>query len=105
FDRPRFPTLALRPDGDFARKEFIPAEAVYAYIEAKNTLFLSGCAGEGQGVVHASAQVGRVKNVLSSREAVELTDVLPGVELGPGLTAGLAGAGWPQRRGGPRRIG
>ena len=42
FDRIRFPTLRLLRQDSFARKEQIPVEAVYAYIEAKHTLVLTG---------------------------------------------------------------
>jgi hypothetical protein len=40
FDRMLFPTLRLLPDEDYSRKEWIPIEAVYAYIEAKHSLRL-----------------------------------------------------------------
>jgi hypothetical protein len=38
FDRSRFPTLAMRERDNFSRKEFVPAEAVLCYAEAKHTL-------------------------------------------------------------------
>ncbi|MFY8001515.1 MAG: DUF6602 domain-containing protein [Candidatus Kapaibacteriota bacterium] len=38
FDQERFPTLRLLKKDDFAIKEQIPIEAVYAYIEAKHSL-------------------------------------------------------------------
>lgn len=38
FDRINFPTLLGRSDDAFDRKEHVPAEAVYGYIEAKYTL-------------------------------------------------------------------
>src|SRR5690348_3133356 len=41
FDRLRFPTLQLRGSGSY-RKEHVPIEAAYAYIEAKHTLVLEG---------------------------------------------------------------
>ncbi len=38
YDQERFPTLKLRRKDVYARKENIPIEAVYAYIEAKHNL-------------------------------------------------------------------
>ena len=40
YDREGTPTLRMLPQDDYARKEFIPVESVYAYIEAKSTLSL-----------------------------------------------------------------
>lgn len=42
YDRGRFPTLRILGENTFERHECIPFEAVYAYIEAKHTLTLSG---------------------------------------------------------------
>ncbi len=42
YDRERFPTLRLLEDDKYDKKQEIPIEAVYCYIEAKNTLILSG---------------------------------------------------------------
>jgi hypothetical protein len=42
FDRERFPTLRLFEDKKYAKKQEIPIEAVYCYIEAKNKLVLDG---------------------------------------------------------------
>ena len=38
YDRSSFPLIRSRKSGSFLDKEYIPAEAAYAYIEAKNTL-------------------------------------------------------------------
>jgi hypothetical protein len=38
YDQERFPTLKINQKDDFSRKENIPIEAVYAYIEAKHKL-------------------------------------------------------------------
>jgi len=38
FERSRFPTLRLHDRDDYSRKEYIPIEAAYCYIEAKHTL-------------------------------------------------------------------
>lgn len=42
FDRERFPTLRLLEDDKYDKKQEIPIEAVYCYIEAKNTLIVNG---------------------------------------------------------------
>lgn len=42
YDKDRFPTLRLLEEGKFDKKHEIPIEAVYAYLEAKNTLILEG---------------------------------------------------------------
>jgi hypothetical protein len=68
FERSRFPTLALRGRDDYARKEFIPIEAVYAYIEAKHTLNLDG--EDDQSLQRALDQVGEVKQLCSEREEI-----------------------------------
>lgn len=38
YDRLRFPTLRMLKENNFAQKEYVPIEAVYAYIEAKHNL-------------------------------------------------------------------
>ena len=38
YDKGRFPTLRHRGVGNFSRKEHVPVESVYAYVEAKHTL-------------------------------------------------------------------
>ncbi len=42
YDRGRFPTLRLLEEGKFDKKYEIPFEAIFAYIEAKNTLIFEG---------------------------------------------------------------
>lgn len=42
YDQFHFPTLRLLEDNTFAQKQQIPYEAVFAYIEAKNTLVIDG---------------------------------------------------------------
>ncbi|MCL4262800.1 MAG: hypothetical protein KJ069_06275 [Anaerolineae bacterium] len=75
FERSRFPTLMLRDHGDFARKEYIPAEATYCYIEAKHTLNLIG--DDGQSLTYACNQVGKVKELLSKREKLPPSQIVP----------------------------
>ena len=77
FDRIRFPTLRILRQDSFARKEQIPVEAVYAYIEAKHTLEIDG--DSGQSLKKASTQTARVKSL--AREAITHEQVDP--YLGP----------------------
>ncbi|NLX95611.1 MAG: hypothetical protein GXY83_05495 [Rhodopirellula sp.] len=61
-DRDRFPTLRIVEQEGFERKESIPLEAVYAYIEAKHTLHLQG--DDGRSITRACQQVAAVKFLL-----------------------------------------
>lgn len=61
FDREGFGTLRLLSQDRFERKESIPIEAVYAYIEAKYTLNLEG--KDGQSLSKACSQLAKVKNL------------------------------------------
>ncbi len=45
YDQFHFPTLRLLEDNTFAQKQQIPFEAVFAYIEAKNTIIVDGSGG------------------------------------------------------------
>ena len=64
YDQELYPTLRfLEPDNQFAQKEQIPVEAVYAYIEAKYTL-------NSDALKKAVKQVGAVKKLCYSRAAI-----------------------------------
>lgn len=65
YDKSRFPTLRTRPIRAFERKENIPIEAIYAYIEAKHTLTKDS-------LVKSLAQVKAVKQLCACRESVAL---------------------------------
>ena len=69
FERSRFPSLRFLAQSDLARKEEIPVEAVYAYIEAKNTLHLQG---KDENLTRALDQVKRVKKLILSRPDLPL---------------------------------
>lgn len=75
FDRTRFPTLRLLDAHDFSRKESVPIEAVYAYIEAKHTLNING-AGP-QSLDYALKQVEKVRKLVSEREPVRPGQIMP----------------------------
>ena len=85
FERSRFPTLALRDRDDYARKEFIPIEAVYCYIEAKHTLNLEGT--DPQSFSYACEQISRVKELCSSRPSLSPNQIAPYLNVGAGITA------------------
>jgi hypothetical protein len=68
YDSSRFPTLRLLDKVDFSRKEWIPIEAVFAYIEAKHTVELEGTGGPT--LRHACTQVTEVKKLCQTREQV-----------------------------------
>ena len=68
YDKDNFPTLRLLPEEDFSRKEQVPAEAVYAYIEAKNTLHLAGTGG--QSLEKSLDQVADVKRLPRERHGL-----------------------------------
>ena len=92
FDRQRFPSLGLRDENDFSRKEFIPIEAVFGYIEAKYTLNLIG--DDGQSFAKATTQVQTVKTLCNTRKRVEIGQ-LRHVDLG---TAIKGYPDWPEYR-------
>lgn len=64
YDRLRYPTLRLLGEDDYSQKELVPAEAVYAYIEAKHTLYFGG---GGDSLETAAKQVAKVKAVTRVR--------------------------------------
>jgi hypothetical protein len=81
FEKTHFPTLALRPKGDFSRKEYIPVEAVFAYIEAKYTVYMEG--DGGQSLIKALKQVRAVKELVATRPKVSSSQVSKYVNLEP----------------------
>lgn len=79
YDQERFPTLKLLKKDDYARKENIPIEAIYAYIEAKHTLNLSN--NESTSIGRAMEQVKTVKMLCASRIKTHLGQWDPYVRL------------------------
>ena len=73
YDQNRFPTLRLRIKNDFSRKENIPCEAVYGYIEAKHgfnkEVFLT-----------ALSQIENIKRLCNKRKKVGLYQNDPHIE-------------------------
>lgn len=83
FERTRFPTLALRERDDYARKEFIPIEAAYCYIEAKHTLHLEG--EDSQSLSNACEQISKVKDLCSSRPTITPNQLAPYLKVDQGI--------------------
>lgn len=71
YDQESYPTLRMIGDATFSRKEKIPAEAVYAYIEAKHTLYIEG--DGGQSLAKSLSQIEQVKQL--TRSAIPLNKV------------------------------
>lgn len=76
FDRLMFPSLRGLRREDVSRKEHIPIEAVYAYIECKHTLILDNAASASS-IQNASAQVAKVKALCGERERMVYTQSDP----------------------------
>ena len=80
YDHMALPTLAVRSSNEFLRKERIPIEAIYCYIEVKNTINIQGC--DSSSLNHAFTQVTNVKKLCSQRKPVSLTQLSPGINFG-----------------------
>jgi hypothetical protein len=76
YDQDRFPTLKLRKNQQYARKEMIPIEAVYAYIEVKHTINFNS-SNDNNSILKALNQVRKVKELCSTRKKVELGQIDP----------------------------
>lgn len=85
FEKSRFPTLAIRENGKFARKEFVPIEATYCYIEAKHTINLEG--DDPQSLSHACNQISKVKELCSTRSTISPNQIAPYFNVGEKLVA------------------
>jgi len=92
YDRDAFPTLRIVDQDGFERKESIPVEAVYAYIEAKHTLCIEG--DGDQSLAKACQQVRAVKSL--PREPVPWISQDPYVAY-PNATAAPP-TYWPESR-------
>jgi hypothetical protein len=67
FDRSRFPTFTIRSPDEILRKEYVPIEAVYAYIEAKHTLQLTG---DDSSLQKGLSQINAVRRLCSGRNSI-----------------------------------
>lgn len=80
YDRVHFPVLRATGEPQFDRKEKIPVEAVYGYIEAKHVLALEAASDDakGQTLETAVKQVARAKALLRTRAATRFPAELRG---------------------------
>lgn len=96
YERLRHPTSRLRREEEYyARKEKIPIEAAFAYIEAKHTLEIGG--ESAASLRKAVSQAAASKRLCLQRDPVPLTQIAQGVNLGANLTA-QPSPGWPDTR-------
>jgi hypothetical protein len=79
YDKHKFPRLRLIGENEFSKKEEIPVESVYAYIEAKHTLVLAD-SDHPQSLIKAMTQVSDVKKL--PREKRSLLHIDPYINLG-----------------------
>lgn len=91
YDKSRFPTLRLLDKNKFDKKQEIPVEAVYAYLEAKHTIILHE-PDSGQSFYKSFDQVSKVKKL--NREKRELVSIDPYTNLGSMFTA--TRNNWPE---------
>lgn len=77
YDKMRFPTLrGFENDALSPLKEQVPIEAVYAYIEAKNSICIEG---DGDNSLQKSlSQVAQVKMMCDRRDSVPVSAKMPG---------------------------
>lgn len=73
YDKDRFPTLRAATNRAFDKKDMVPIEAIYAYIEAKHTL-------NAESFKKSVEQVQLVKQLCSQRESVGIYQIDPHVE-------------------------
>lgn len=91
YDKSRFPTLRLLDKKKFDKKQEIPVEAVYAYLEAKHTIILHE-PDSGQSFYKSFDQVSKVKKL--NREKRKLVSIDPYTNLGSMFTA--TRNNWPE---------
>ncbi|RZL61700.1 MAG: hypothetical protein EOO93_12500 [Pedobacter sp.] len=76
YDHERFPTLRINDKENYSRKEQIPIEAVYAYIEAKHTIIL-GDSSSNSSINKAVSQVKKIKELCDRRAKVGIFQIDP----------------------------
>ncbi|WP_395065488.1 DUF6602 domain-containing protein [Flavobacterium sp.] len=76
YDQERFPTLRINDKENFSRKEQIPIEAVYAYIEAKHTIILGNLTSKSS-VNNAVSQVKKIKELCEQRSKIGIFQIDP----------------------------
>src|SRR3989339_144645 len=81
YNRSSFPTFFNREPDDFSRKEKIPIEAIYAYIECKHNLVINGTKKDRSSLLYASTQVQKFKKLCNQRDKVLITQSDPYIEM------------------------
>ena len=81
YDSNSYPNLRLL-ENDLSIKQYIPAEAVYAYIEVKHTMFLD--TEDGQSLKKACQQVQAAKNIHRAKRS--LNKLSGGFNIGGGMS-------------------
>ncbi len=96
YEKMSFPTVSARGDLSLMRKEKVPVDAIYTYIEAKHSVVLEG---EGpQSLNKAIQQVDNVKKLVSERPVRRKEECIDGVVLngdGVGIDIGFSD-GYPE---------
>jgi hypothetical protein len=99
YDRWRFPRLRTMDESSFAENQYVPIEAVCAYIEAKYTLNLEG--DDGQSLAKALRQVAAVKSLCASRTKVSPHTITPYFTANPDAIPVKKPEGFPDYRNPP----
>lgn len=78
YDKARFPTLRISSNETYDKKEQVPIEAVYAYIEAKHSLEITA----NGTYARACEQVATVKSLCDTREKMTPEHLTPYLSFG-----------------------
>jgi hypothetical protein len=97
YDQDKFPTLRLIDHNSFHQKQYVPVEAVYAYIEAKHTLVLEGGESISNSLAKAWKQSIAPKNLRRNEVRFGFGDNIEINEKGSSVNFQFQRAiGWPQ---------
>jgi len=91
YDHRRLPTLGVRDEREILRRDRIPIEAVYSYVEAKHSIVIKGDGDSS--LSKACKQVSKVKELCAKRRPspLNISDLPEGMDLA------AWGGGTPQR--------
>jgi hypothetical protein len=92
----RFPTLRSLGEDDYSRREHVPIDAIYAYLEAKHTLELDG--SDDSSLRRATEQAIKVKSLCGRRAPVPLETLESGYRFGGSGFRIDVPKGWPSTR-------
>ncbi|CED71365.1 putative uncharacterized protein [Aliivibrio wodanis] len=97
YDKSSYNTLRGIRDGDFSLKQQIPIEAVYAYIEAKSTVYLES--DNRNTLQKALKQQSQVRELIGKRTRREISDITPYLSLPQQLVQ--SSSEWPNYKNPP----